>query len=416
MASFYKSNPKEIATKVLEVIPEAPRTSVTFPPTWDWGFLQSSMVGSVGQLSSVMSNQMRTLEQNKREFEDYNRNRLRPPDDVFNAEGRIPARQEVQPKRENVKEEPTRGVTKQNSFDRNNGNHNNNRNVDIWTNHSDKDDKNRSDNEDEEDEEEEPRNDYGGEYESDHNRNGKGYESDHERNRKGYESDHERNGKGYDSDHNKNKGYESDHNRNGGYESDHNRNGRNNKAKEESSDEEAKRNNPRNAVVTGAAIAAGAAVAGGAAAALGAAGNAAKAAVPTVPAVPSPKKSKIKSREPSFEDREKSEREIGEERQRMLDEGLIKPNGDYEEDEENDYDYGNDRNMKKEDREVFDIIKSGDMEKLASMVLNGEGDKLLGKRSKNPEIQSFLDNVPIYMVRNGRGGLEKEKRVKVKLR
>jgi len=44
------------------------------------------------------------------------------------------------------------------------------------------------------------------------------------------------------------------------------------------------------------------------------------------------------------------------------------------------------------------MISSGDMEQLAMMVLNGEGKALIGKQSKQPDIQAFLDNVPTYMV------------------
>jgi hypothetical protein len=40
------------------------------------------------------------------------------------------------------------------------------------------------------------------------------------------------------------------------------------------------------------------------------------------------------------------------------------------------------------------------MEQLAVIVLNGEGDKLIGLASQSPEIQAFLNNVPIYMVFN----------------
>lgn len=43
-------------------------------------------------------------------------------------------------------------------------------------------------------------------------------------------------------------------------------------------------------------------------------------------------------------------------------------------------------------------INAGDMENLAMMVLNGEGKALIGKKSKQPDIQSFIDNVPTYMV------------------
>lgn len=40
------------------------------------------------------------------------------------------------------------------------------------------------------------------------------------------------------------------------------------------------------------------------------------------------------------------------------------------------------------------------MEQLASLVLNGEGRKLIALQSDQPEIQAFLDNVPAYMVRS----------------
>ncbi|XP_037910513.1 uncharacterized protein LOC119651140 isoform X2 [Hermetia illucens] len=46
---------------------------------------------------------------------------------------------------------------------------------------------------------------------------------------------------------------------------------------------------------------------------------------------------------------------------------------------------------------IQSVIDSGDMEQLAALVLNGEGKKLLGTRSTQPEIQAFLDNVPSYM-------------------
>lgn len=38
------------------------------------------------------------------------------------------------------------------------------------------------------------------------------------------------------------------------------------------------------------------------------------------------------------------------------------------------------------------------MEQLAALVLNGEGQKLIGLTAPLPEIQAFLDNVPAYMV------------------
>ncbi|XP_065081265.1 uncharacterized protein LOC135703850 [Ochlerotatus camptorhynchus] len=46
---------------------------------------------------------------------------------------------------------------------------------------------------------------------------------------------------------------------------------------------------------------------------------------------------------------------------------------------------------------VQETIDNGDMEHLAVIVLNGEGDKLLGRHSEQAEIQAFLDNVPSYM-------------------
>ncbi|XP_073812024.1 uncharacterized protein isoform X12 [Musca autumnalis] len=43
------------------------------------------------------------------------------------------------------------------------------------------------------------------------------------------------------------------------------------------------------------------------------------------------------------------------------------------------------------------IIASGDMEQLAQIVLNGDGQKLLNVEAKEAEIQAFLRNVPNYM-------------------
>ncbi|GLV41893.1 uncharacterized protein CBL_00355 [Carabus blaptoides fortunei] len=50
-----------------------------------------------------------------------------------------------------------------------------------------------------------------------------------------------------------------------------------------------------------------------------------------------------------------------------------------------------------EDSEISELVESGNMEQLALLVLNGEGNKLVGQHSNNPEIQAFLENVPIYM-------------------
>lgn len=38
------------------------------------------------------------------------------------------------------------------------------------------------------------------------------------------------------------------------------------------------------------------------------------------------------------------------------------------------------------------------MEQLALMVLNGQGRDLIGKKTTQPDIQAFIDNVSTYMV------------------
>lgn len=50
------------------------------------------------------------------------------------------------------------------------------------------------------------------------------------------------------------------------------------------------------------------------------------------------------------------------------------------------------------DSDISEMVDSGNMEQLAAIVLNGDGARLVGQSSDNPEIQAFLDNVPIYMV------------------
>ncbi|CAH1977106.1 unnamed protein product [Acanthoscelides obtectus] len=47
--------------------------------------------------------------------------------------------------------------------------------------------------------------------------------------------------------------------------------------------------------------------------------------------------------------------------------------------------------------DVKTLVDAGNMEQLAALVLKGEGKKLVGQTSDNPELQSFLDNVPVYM-------------------
>ncbi|XP_066603426.1 uncharacterized protein [Prorops nasuta] len=49
------------------------------------------------------------------------------------------------------------------------------------------------------------------------------------------------------------------------------------------------------------------------------------------------------------------------------------------------------------DKEVVDLLDNGNMEQLAALVLNGDGRRLVGRQSSNPELQAFIDNVPAYM-------------------
>lgn len=50
------------------------------------------------------------------------------------------------------------------------------------------------------------------------------------------------------------------------------------------------------------------------------------------------------------------------------------------------------------DPDVESLLQNGDMEQLATLVLNGEGRRLVGRQTGNPELQTFIDNVPAYMV------------------
>nr|XP_012140470.1 PREDICTED: uncharacterized protein LOC100882556 [Megachile rotundata] len=49
------------------------------------------------------------------------------------------------------------------------------------------------------------------------------------------------------------------------------------------------------------------------------------------------------------------------------------------------------------DPEIEKLLENGNMEQLAGLVLNGEGRRLVGRRSGNPELQAFIDRVPSYM-------------------
>lgn len=52
-----------------------------------------------------------------------------------------------------------------------------------------------------------------------------------------------------------------------------------------------------------------------------------------------------------------------------------------------------------EDEEVKQLVEEGNMEQLANLVLNGEGHRLIGQTSDDPELQGFLNNVSAYMVK-----------------
>ncbi|KAJ8981629.1 hypothetical protein NQ317_000857 [Molorchus minor] len=47
--------------------------------------------------------------------------------------------------------------------------------------------------------------------------------------------------------------------------------------------------------------------------------------------------------------------------------------------------------------DIRSLVEAGNMEQLAALVLNGEGERLIGQTSDNPELQSFLENVSVYM-------------------
>ncbi|KAJ8930274.1 hypothetical protein NQ314_016941 [Rhamnusium bicolor] len=49
------------------------------------------------------------------------------------------------------------------------------------------------------------------------------------------------------------------------------------------------------------------------------------------------------------------------------------------------------------EEDVRALVEAGNMEQLAALVLSGDGEKLVGQSSDNPELQSFLENVPVYM-------------------
>lgn len=60
---------------------------------------------------------------------------------------------------------------------------------------------------------------------------------------------------------------------------------------------------------------------------------------------------------------------------------------------------GNNFHADMDDEGIQALIDNGDMEQLATLVLSGEGNRLVGMVSTQPEIQAFLDNIPAYIVR-----------------
>lgn len=49
---------------------------------------------------------------------------------------------------------------------------------------------------------------------------------------------------------------------------------------------------------------------------------------------------------------------------------------------------------------VKELIKQGNLTALEDIVLQGNGDRLLGETSSAPLVQEFLDNLPTYLVRH----------------
>lgn len=80
-------------------------------------------------------------------------------------------------------------------------------------------------------------------------------------------------------------------------------------------------------------------------------------------------------------------------------EGIVDGVNEVETLNEQGQDVGEDSDGKEKDTDITAMVDEGNMEQLAAVVLNGDGDKLVGQQSDNAELQSFLDNVPVYMVR-----------------
>ncbi|XP_073969108.1 uncharacterized protein isoform X3 [Rhodnius prolixus] len=50
-------------------------------------------------------------------------------------------------------------------------------------------------------------------------------------------------------------------------------------------------------------------------------------------------------------------------------------------------------------QKAYELVKSGDMEAMAELVLSGQGASLLGLVSDNPDVQLFINNVPHYIAK-----------------
>lgn len=79
-------------------------------------------------------------------------------------------------------------------------------------------------------------------------------------------------------------------------------------------------------------------------------------------------------------------------------EGIVDGVNEVETLNEQGQDATDDSDPKERDAEISAMVEAGNMEQLAAVVLNGEGDRLVGQHSDNAELQSFLENVPVYMV------------------
>ena len=117
--------------------------------------------------------------------------------------------------------------------------------------------------------------------------------------------------------------------------------------------------------------------------------------VPQTPETVSPIKIIEISLEENDNNHQKGEEEEHDEAEEGVIEGVV--NGENEIESVNEEGQGNNEDNSS-DEEVEMLIEQGNMELLAGMVLNGEGDRLIGQTSSNSELQTFLDNVPIYMV------------------